>query len=90
MIIITSAEERDQIAGHWDNKEIIPVRPCVNVWRQNVLISPVTKLLGLTLKWYTDNQNVARKNRSKSQQEGTFTEASSADLSLVHHSGSKL
>ena len=49
-----------EVAGHWDNNEIIPVRPCVNVWPQNVLISLITKSVGLTLKWYANNQNVAR------------------------------
>ena len=49
-----------EVAGHWDSNERIPVRPCVNVWLQNVLISLITKLVGLTLKWYTINQNVAR------------------------------
>ena len=49
-----------EVAGHWDNNERILVRPCMNVWLQNVLISLITKLVGLTLKWYTNNQNVAR------------------------------
>ena len=49
-----------EVAGHWDNNERISVRPCVNVWLQNVLISLITKLVVLTLKWYTINKNVTR------------------------------
>ena len=44
-----------EIAGQWDNNEKILVRLCVNLWLQSVLTSLITKLVGLTLKWYTNN-----------------------------------
>ena len=31
-----------EVAGHWDNNERIPIRPCVNFWLQYVLISLIT------------------------------------------------
>ena len=50
-----------EVAGHWDNNEkdtSSTMRELLAV--KYVLISLITKLVGLTLKWYTDNQNVAR------------------------------